>query len=509
VTYALRRISASNNVAMYKSSTSSWVLVNFGRKLRFKTGSKIIVAGQTVSGATSSASGVVQRVVLLKGSWDAGTAEGYLIIPTVTGAFTNAENLQVSAITVAIANGTDAAQTMLYGGRFEFRIHNFYGHTSTLRLYGCDGVNFGWEYQDSPEFFCQIETGMVNDAPKFLAVHKGILWYAFSGGSIQRSGVNDPAVWSVISGASEIAIGDEPTGFLEEVADVLFVFSRGLTQYVLGDGPDFSLKSFNIETGSFPYTVQRIGQGVYLDDRGVASLSTSQKFGNYVGTSLSQRIQPLINETKLHAIASCISKNNSAYRLFFDDGRFLSLAFAGTKIAGYMLCDYTIPVRCVWDGEDAAGAGVIVFGSDSGYVYRADSGTSFDGAVITTFMRLPFNHNKSPSRNKHYRYAEFDISTDGVCAIRIGVDYSYARTGVQADPTRLFEILAGGGFWNISKWNEFRWNAGFTGQAPIKLEGSGVNVGFLLSTQSAVQPQHSVDGVALRFSMRRMERRSI
>lgn len=507
VAYAARNVAGNASARLWKASAGGWVECTLGRKLRFRAGSAQIAVGATLTGATSSASATVRRVVVTEGSWQAGTAKGYLIVPSVTGGpYSLNENLQVSATTIAVCDAADVAQTLLPNGRFEFRVHNFYGHAGTLRLYGVDGVNRGFEYQDSPEFFCEVETGMVTDAPKHVAVHKGRLWYAFPGGSIQFSGVNDAVLFSVLTGASEIGIGDEPTGFLEEVGDTLFIFSRNSTKFIAGSGPDFQLQTFNEETGALPWTIQRIGQGVYLDDRGYATLSTTDRFGNYAGNSISTAVGTLVDELKLGAIASGVSRSRDRYRCFFEGGRIVSLTFVDRRPASFTLCDYGRSARCTWSGEDATGAEMLLFGSDSGYVYVADSGNSFDGAAITTFLRLPFHHNRTPGRVKRYRRADLDIIANGACRLFIGVDYSYARPDVPADPTRMIDVLVGGGLWDISNWDEFRWNAGYVGQAVVKLEGSGVNVSFLVSSQSSTQPQHSVAGIGLKYSFRRMDR---
>lgn len=507
VTYAARNVIGGISAKLWRSSASGWVECTLGRKLRFRLGSTAIAAGATLTGATSGASATVRRVVVTEGSWQAGNAKGYLIIPSVTGGpFSLNENLQVSASTVAVCDLADVAQVIAPDGRFEFRVKNFYGHTNTTRLYGVDGVSRGFEYQDDPEFFCQVETGMANDKPKHLAVHKNRLMYAFPGGSVQMSGVNDPVLFSVLTGASEIAIGDEPTGFLEEVGNTLFIFSRNRTDYLAGNGPDFVLEPFNADSGAYAWTIQRIGQGVYLDDRGFATLATTDRFGNYAGNSISGAISSLVDELKLQVTASCLNRSEDRYRCFFEGGRFISVTFIDRKPASFMACDYGKTVRCAFSGEDATGAERIVFGSDDGYVYVADSGTSFDGEEIPAFMRLAFHYSKSPGRVKRYRRADFDVLADGNCAFSIGVDYDYARPDVQSDPTAVMNVAVGGGFWDISRWDQFRWNAGFVGQAIVKLEGSGTNISFLISSQSATQAQHTIAGVNLKQSFRRMDR---
>ena len=83
------------------SDASYWIL-------NYDAGSgAAIVATDTVTGATSSAAGVVMSVVLESGTWGVD-AVGYLVLTDVTGnPFTDNENLEVSAGVRAVANGLE------------------------------------------------------------------------------------------------------------------------------------------------------------------------------------------------------------------------------------------------------------------------------------------------------------------------------------------------------------------------------------------------------------------
>ena len=508
VVYAIRNIVGGTAARMFKSSATGWQQVSLGFRLNFDAGLAAGIAeGNTLTGATSGASAVVRRVVVRTGAFSTNDATGYLIFASITGGpFQDNENLQVSGTTRASAAGGSDNQTFLPNGRFEFRVHNFYGHSKLNRLYGVDGVNNVFEYQDSPEFFCQIRTGMTVDTPNHIGIHNNQLFLSFRGGSVQNSGVGDPTSWQVSLGANEIGIGDECTGFLEEIGDILFVFSRQKTEYILGTPGSYTLKNFNIEVGAAEWTIQRIGRGMYLDDRGFSTLAATQSYGNYAYNSFSAQIQPLIKQIKLNGTASCIVRDKNLYRAFFSDGRFVTIGVRGTKVSGITTGDYGKVVRCTFSGEELDGTEIIVFGSDDGYVYRSDIGTSFDGQPIQAFMRPVFHFSRSPSRRKKYRRAQFDVKTTGNCDIQIGVDYSFADPDEPGEPVSQLVMEGGGGFWNVDNWNEFKWNAGSGASAIIKLEGAGINIGFLIAHSSATQTAHSIEGVSLHHSMRRMNR---
>jgi len=70
----------------------------------FDGGSSEIIVGETVTGATSGATGTVTLVVVTGGTWGGGDAEGYILIDTDSGVFENNEEIDGST------SGNDAAE---------------------------------------------------------------------------------------------------------------------------------------------------------------------------------------------------------------------------------------------------------------------------------------------------------------------------------------------------------------------------------------------------------------
>jgi hypothetical protein len=81
-------------------------------RLDFDAGTTAISTDDIVIGATSGATGTaVADAVVVSGSWDGNDAAGFIPLVDVTGTYTDDENLQVSAATVAVANGTQSLGT--------------------------------------------------------------------------------------------------------------------------------------------------------------------------------------------------------------------------------------------------------------------------------------------------------------------------------------------------------------------------------------------------------------
>lgn len=75
--------------------------------LAFETGAAAFAQGDTVTGASSGATGVVLAAgVVTSGDYGTGDAAGYVGLGGVTGTFVDGENLQVSGVTRAASDGT-------------------------------------------------------------------------------------------------------------------------------------------------------------------------------------------------------------------------------------------------------------------------------------------------------------------------------------------------------------------------------------------------------------------
>lgn len=508
VVYAWRNKVGGATAGMYRSTAAGWVEVTPNQFINFDgvVSQETATQGGTLTGGTSGATATVDRVVYTGGDVANDDATGYFVLSGITGTFQDNEALTISAVSVGTADGIVQSVALAPGGRYEFRIHNFYGHTNSRRLYGVDGVNKAFEYDDSG-VYVQITTGMTNDAPNHLAVHQKALWLAFPGGSVQASADVNPVSWSVVLGAGEIAVGAEITGFLEEVGEAMFVMTEKRSYTIIGRRGSYELDDYNFETGSKEWTVQRIGTGIYLDQLSFSQLLASDQYGNFRYNSFSDKVLPLVNSIRDLAISSCVSRRKNLYRCFFSDTRYLAIGIRGRKITGITTCDLGMPVRCVESLQEGPnGAEMIVFGSDDGYVYEMDSGVSFDGQPIEAFSRIAFHYSRTPTRRKRYRQAAIDISTEGAATLAVSVDYTFASADEPGNPSRDVSADGGGGFWDISDWDEFRWSSGVVSTARFKLEGAGRNVGFLFYHNSDVEMSHSIEGLTLHHSQRRIDR---
>lgn len=499
--YAFRNNAAGTAAVMHKATHAGWTPCDLGESLAFDTGTAEFVEGETVTQGGVSA--VVRRVVVTSGTWGGGDAKGYFTITGRAGGDFAAGAAAGSVAGVATITAEQAANTFSPDGRFEFANHNFYGHTESKRMYGCDGVNRGFEYDGT--YFAWITTGMVEDTPQHLHVHRNHLFFSFSGGSLQHSSLGLPLQWSALTGAAEFGIGDEITGMLS-MPQVLAIWSRNSTRLLYGTSvDDWVLQTHSDEAGAIEWTLQKIGQGIYLDDRGLTSLGAVQEFGDFQANVISTFVQPYLKVQRRLVQSSLRVREKNQYRLFFTDKECLTVTFDGARVVGFTRQYYDHLPVCCCAAEDEDGFEELFFGSDDGFVYQLDKGTSFDGEAITAIIRTHFNHLKSPSNKKRFRKLVLELEAPLGVLISVAPDFSYGSEDAQS-VMQSFSVQAQGGAWDIDQWENFVWDGPFVGTAEARIDGSGTNIALLLTSESAYDPPHTLQGVIVHYDVRGLKR---
>ena len=423
VKYAIRNKVGSVTAGLFKSTASGWSEVALNEEVAFTGGGTYVIAeGDTVTGATSTETAVVERLQITSGTFAAGTAAGWLILSAKSGAL-QSENLDVGGNSnVCTIGGDAAAATLQPDGRLDFDISNFANTAGPERVYCADSVNPCYEFDGT--VFAYIRSGMTADTPTHVKVHKYQLCLSFVS-SFQNSAPGDPWTWSAILGASEISTGYVITGFDvqpgAEGNDALLIACRQRLFILYGNTvADWNLVRYREKVGAYEWTIQQIAYTLYLDDRGITDLQTSQKFGNFDHSALTGRIRKLMNAKRLLAVASTVVRDKNQYRLFFSDSTALYITMEGAEIVGVMPVILDHVVTCAWSLEDATGSEEIFFGSDDGFLYQMEKGTSFDGENIYGYIDTHFDHGESIEWLKTYEppitlegqgtgYAEMDV----------------------------------------------------------------------------------------------------
>lgn len=506
--FAFRDNAGGTAVALYKSSGAGWVLVPFYNTVNFTLGGGATPA----DGATLTQGGVtatIKRVQTQGGIWT-GTAVGDFVITNPSGGnFAAGAATATGGVTLTIS-GIQTAITMLPGGHFEFDKGNFSGQLTTRRIYGCDSVNKAFEFDG--DILAPITTGLPNDQPTHIRIHKNILFLSYAS-SLIFSAAGEPFKYSTTDGGGEIATGDTVTGMIPapgaQTTATLVVYMRNNTAILYGIDPsDFNFVIFNSATGAIAYSVQDLSDTFAFDDIGVVNLKTTLDFGNFTAAGLSKNIQPFITQERTKVTASATNRDKSQYRVFFNDGYGLWVTYVNGAYLGSGVVLFPNPVFCCDEAETSTGVEVTYFGStDSlGYVYQLDVGPSFDGATLDAHITMAWDALKSPRILKRFRAASIEMQGNFYASIQFGyqLDYGSTLTG-QPSYVPYATGFAGAPVWDSSSmiWDNFVWDGQTLSPTDVDMTGTAPNVQVTItSTTNYIQP-FNLNSIIYHYSDRR------
>ena len=519
--YAFRDVEPGSgdpvNAKMFKATTAGWSEVNLGHALNFDGGTDEPFEGDRMSvsgGAVATLSGY--RVT--SGAWSSDDAAGVLYLNIESGTFADDDTLRRGAVgseaDFATADGTATATTLPADGSYRFANHNFKGQADSAAMYGVQGRGNAFRYDGIALVF--IPTGHADDRPTHIAVHRQHLLLAYPGGSLIVSETGNPLGHTAAKGAAEIAGGQDINGLAEGVgAGNTIIVGEDRIQALYGaDSAEFSLADHSDrQTGGVENTLEQVGGPLYMDNRGVRSVTTTEAYGNFVIGTMTAAIQPWIDrqrEERNRAVGSLRVRSNDQYRLWFESGIGICI-YLGRGRPEISFIDYgsddadnQIFPRCSVSAEDENRIERVYFGADNGFVYEAERGRSFDGREISAYARLPLNHVGQPSRQK--RFHNCDLHLDVASRIQLGVSALYDDG---ANPEQLLSeesIYGGGGLWEEGFFDEFYYDSPLNGYHQFDLFGMGRNVSLLISSRTKKEAPHTLNGLTLHWSARRAER---
>lgn len=488
--------------AMNSGSAGSSIIIAIGSNIN---------AGDSIVGFTSGATAVVAASLLRGGSWTTNLA-GNIVISSQVGNFVSGEILTVSGIMKADTSTIATNISRLPGGQMDFCNINFTGSSGAYKMYGVDGVNPAFEFDGAT--YVPIHTGAIPDTPSHVINFKEYLWLSILG-NIEVSSLGQPYNWDPVQGAATFGVGDLVTGFTPNggtyvTGSTMSIFTDRHLYTMYGTSPtlDYKLVTSIWDMGYAPFTAQPVSNDVYgWTSRGIQTIITTLTFGDFDYNSVSHEIQTLINRKQGLTTASNSLHTKDQYRVYFSDGTALAVGLTGDKMNGIMPLNYNLPVRCICTDTEPGRQEVTYFGSDNGFVYQDNVGTSQDGAPIEAWIRLAFNHTKSPRVRKRYRRAVFEGFVEAYSKLNISYDFGYANPDVQPSaPVADSGVTGAGGYWDQFTWDNFVWDSQVYFAPTLSIDGTEKNISFLVYSNYSQYKSHTFQGVTLIYTPRRLER---
>jgi len=505
VCYFKQKVVAARGGSLWESSGTGWTRINkpvYGTPLvrgAGQTGTSLIIDGLTSvpqEGDTFTLAGVAKVYTI-----DASV--------TVTGGIAT---LTISP-TLASSPADNAVITFLscersLSDKHVFARHNF---TGTSVVVGVDGTNNPFKY-DGTTFTVLTSATVDILAAEHVAEFKNHIFFA-KGNTLVFTAPYSDTDFSAANGAGTITVSHQVTSIIV-FREQLIVFSTNQIHRLVGNTvSDFQLQPISLDIGCIRSdTVQEVGGDIaFLGPDGVRLLSATDRIGDF-GLAVASRpiqseISAFVNE---HTdFTSCVVRGKSQYRLFGysasktveTSSAVLATQFADQTSQGMAWAQINGILAYVADSIYSAldFREVIVFSHRDGYVYRMESGNSFDGTnIVADFFTPHFPISDPKLRKTFYRLTTYVDPTGPVSGtVSTKLDFDEPGT-IQPSATVLSNTSDTAFFYGIAKYG----TATYGGKLRYTFVSQVVGSGFTVSLQysfAGVTPPFSLDAILLEY----------
>jgi hypothetical protein len=281
-------------------------------------------------------------------------------------------------------------------GRYTFATFNF---NNTEKVIWCDGANRPSSYDNTTV----VDLSNAPSDPKIVAIYKNHVFFAGMSTNPQEvvfSAPFDETDYTAANGAGSVRVDSAVKG-LKVFRERLFIFCEDEIFSLAGSSvTDFQLQPVTRKIGCIDgFSIQEIaGDLIYLAPDGLRTIAGTEKIGDVELGTVSKQVQPRLDNVNTDRISSVVIRNKSQYRLFFPGDSQAQTAAQGVigvikaGVEGGMGWEYAdikgIKPACCASGF-ISGTETVIHGGYDGYVYKQETGDTFNGTNIQAIYQGP------------------------------------------------------------------------------------------------------------------------
>jgi hypothetical protein len=381
-------------------------------------------------------------------------------------------------------------------GRYKTRTYNFSNVADADSVFGVSGTKDAFEF-DGTNYVPILHQDFETTFPYDVNIHQERLELIFPGGQDVRSVSGQPRVFNALLGSVVYSTGSEIVGSKKIHHNAEAIFCESGIWLLLGTGiydedtatRDWQFVEHDSSLGASMGSIANLGPSVFVSGVDFRTVSATDTTAQYKSDQIFKQSQPLLANNKDKISTSLWCREKSQYRLFFNTGSAMFCTFDGGKQKGATAVSYPDVVRNAWSEiEDTVEK--MWFTSDDGYLYRMDSGNTYDDDYITGSFRIPFYHYGSPRILK--QFPQMVIELDSPLILTGNTEMSYTVNHAYGDPgypRPVVETLtdfdsAGGFFGNNAGYGNFVWGGPIVSEILGYLDGYGANMSVLVTYQT-------------------------
>ena len=318
------------------------------------------------------------------------------------------------------------------------------------------------------------------------------------------------------SGGGIINVGSEITA-LVPFREQLIIFSESKINRLVGSSQgDFKMQPITDDIGCLSGdTVQEIsGDIIFLGPDGLRTLAGTEKNQDFNLGAISKPIQKQIVDltSSNSSFSSVVIREKSQYRIFgfnINTTEASSKGIIGTQLQtaqgmGINWAEVTGIKAYVADSVYVGKVETILFANDDGYVYKMESGNSFDGDNITASFSTPYFPITDPRTRKTIYRASVYTEPQGSINLDFNLKYDLSAEGViEPETITLSNASASGGVFVFGSSNAVFGTAVFSGESlqsifDTQTQGSGFTVSLQFES-SGTSPPFAMDAAVLEY----------
>jgi hypothetical protein len=366
-------------------------------------------------------------------------------------------------------------------------------------------------------FYTHTDIANIEGA-KFVTDFRNHLFFAGSEDNFNRitfSNPNSDLRYDPAGGAGEINVGFPVTG-IAKFRDALYVFGKRQIKRLQGNNSsDFVLSEVtsNIGCVASDSIIEIGGDILFLASDGIRPIQGTARIGDIELQTVSKPIQQILQglpETyDLDLMSSVVIKNKSQFRYFFPNETGLASDAFGI-IGGLRFANNSVG----WEFGELLGIRSFVAYSDTinavettihgdldGYVFKQESGNSFNGSDVLAVYATPFFYFDSTERRKVFHKLSIYTRPEGTSEFNLAVYYDWDDPN-KYNPNSYSVSTQGAILRYFSTGGTYGSTFTFGGSSSPVLEkniqGSGRSVSFVITSIGTEAP-YSIQGWGLTF----------
>jgi len=359
-------------------------------------------------------------------------SEEVLMVATFADKVVAARGTSIYQATPSGSSWTSIDSGRTSAGKYSFERFNFDGNDKLIVV---DGINDPTVFNTS--FSATDITTSSVEGSKFVAAFKNHMFYAGKSTTPQEVVFSEPFDedgFNSGQGAGSIKVDDTIVG-LKVFRDNLFIFCENRIFKLGGSSSsDFAVVPVTRNIGCINgNTIQEFaGDLIFLGPDGLRTIAGTARIGDVELGTISSNVQSIFNDNISSATEfdSVVIPDKTQYRIFFTKSGTAETVTKGIicvlKGQKFEFSELQGIKPASTDHFVSAGDVIVLHGAyETGYVYRQESGNTFDGTVVFGRYRSPDLTLADPGIRKHMQRVIINYKPEAAINSNLIVRYDY------------------------------------------------------------------------------------